>query len=315
MLRTRSIMIFLITALVLSAAFVGFQAEPAQADEVINFGYVEWPGVTVKTEVARTILHELGYETEMNSYMQEVLFQGMRRGDVDLFMGVWLPTMEVTYREHEEDGYIEPIATNLEEALYCTYVNEEAYEAGVTSMADLHEYGEEFDHKIFGLEPGNDGNIIIQNAIEDSTYNLEDWELVASSTAGMLSEVDGRTSRGEWVAFNGWEPHWMNVEYDIVPLEDPEGIWGEADRVLTAQRTGFDEEYPNVHKLMSQIKVETEWQDKWIAGYGYEERPADEVARDWVANNLEHVEEWVEGVYTADGETPAIEALRASFAE
>ncbi len=313
MLKTRSIMIFLITALVLSAAFAGFQAEPAQADEVINFGYVEWPGVTVKTEVARTILHELDYETEMNSYMQEVLFQGMRRGDVDLFMGVWLPTMEVTYREHEEDGYVEPIATNLEEALYSTYVNEEAYEAGVQSMADLHEYGEEFDYTIYGLEPGNDGNIIIQNAIEDSTYNLEDWELVASSTAGMLSEVEGRTSRGEWVAFNGWEPHWMNVAYDVVPLEDPENIWGEADRVLTAQRTGFDEEFPNVYQLMSQIKVETEWQDAWIYEYGYEERPADEVAQEWVANNLDIVEEWVEGVYTADGETPAIEALRASF--
>jgi len=313
-LKTKAITFVIVTALVFSAAFVGFNAEPAEADEVVNFGYVEWPGVTVKTEVARTILHELGYETEMDSYMQEVLFQGMSRGDVDLFMGVWLPTMEVTYREHEEAGDVEPIATNLEEALYSTYVTEDAYEAGVQSMADLHEYGEEFGYEIYGLEPGNDGNIIIQDAIEDSTYNLDDWELVASSEAGMLAEVERADQRDEWIAFNGWEPHWMNLAYDIKPLEDPENIWGESDEVLTAQRTGFDEEMPNVHRLMSQIKVETEWQDEWIYEYGYEEREPADVAREWVSENLDVVEDWVEGVYTADGETPAFEALQESLA-
>lgn len=307
----------LISFLALALVFTGFgpflNSSEIQAEETIEFGRVEWPGVTVKTEVARTILEELGYETDVTAAGQEVIFQGMSAGDIDLFMGVWLPTMEVTFTPHEEEGTIETITTNLEEALYTTYVPEYVYEAGVQSMDDLSDYAEEFDYEYYGLEPGNDGNQLIQEAKEDSTYDLADWELIESSEAGMLTEVERQTANEEWIAFHGWEPHYMNVLYDIKPLEDPENIWGEADRVDTAMREGYAEEQPNVYQLMSQIVVETEWQDEWILEYGHEGRDADEVAEEWVAENLEEIEFWLEDVTTADGEEDALEVLQESL--
>ncbi len=310
----KGIIFSLIFALLLTGVSMVLTPVEVSADDTVNFGYVEWPGVTVKTAVASRILEDIGYETESTSYMQQVLFQGMKSGDVDAFLGTWLPTMEVNYRQYHDDGVVEEVAVNLSgnEVSYSTAVPEYVYEAGVTSMADLHEHADKFDSTIYGIEPGNDGNIIIQDAIDQGTYNLGDWEMMASSTAGMLAEVNKATSQEEWIAFNGWEPHWMNVAYDIRYLDDPENIWGEDDKVLTVVRSGYGEEQPNVYRFLEQFVIDAEIQNEWIYEYGQEEREPANVAEEWVANNLDLVIEYLEGVESADGQ-PAAEVIQEVY--
>lgn len=308
----KGIIFSLVFALLLTGVSMVLSPAEASAEDTVNFGYVEWPGVTVKTAVASRILEDIGYETESNSYMQQVLFQGMEAGDVDAFLGTWLPTMEVNYREYQESGAVEEVVTNLEKVLYATAVPEYVYDAGVTSMADLHEHADKFESTIYGLEPGNDGNIIIQDAIDNGTYNLDDWTMMESSTAGMLAEVDRATSQEEWIAFNGWEPHWMNLAYDIKYLDDPENIWGEDDKVITVARSGFDEEQPNVYKFLEQFVLDSEIQNEWIYEYGHEERDPEDVAEEWIGNNMDLVVEFLEGVESADGQ-PAAEVIQEVY--
>lgn len=38
----------------------------------------------------------------------------------------------------------------------------------------------------------------------------------------MLSEVSRRTAKKQPVAFLGWSPHWMTLEFNLTFLEDPE---------------------------------------------------------------------------------------------
>lgn len=308
----KGIIFSLVFALLLTGVSMVLSPAEASAEDTVNFGYVEWPGVTVKTAVASRILEDIGYETESNSYMQQVLFQGMEAGDVDAFLGTWLPTMEVNYREYQESGAVEEVVTNLEKVLYATAVPEYVYDAGVTSMADLHEHADKFESTIYGLEPGNDGNIIIQDAIDNGTYNLDDWTMMESSTAGMLAEVDRATSQEEWIAFNGWEPHWMNLAYDIKYLDDPENIWGEDDKVITVARSGFDEEQPNVYKFLEQFVLDSEIQNEWIYEYGHEERDPEDVAEEWIGNNMDLVVEFLDGVESADGQ-PAAEVIQEVY--
>ena len=59
---------------------------------------------------------------------------------------------------------------------------------------------------------------VIENDVIPA-YNL-DIELVTSSTAGMLAELQKKASAEEPIVFTGWSPHWMN-NIDIVYLEDP----------------------------------------------------------------------------------------------
>ncbi|RCW43836.1 MULTISPECIES: ABC transporter substrate-binding protein [unclassified Halanaerobium] len=300
MKKFKLISIFLILTAVV--AVTGIQAPAVSAqDDTIDFGYVQWPGVTVKTHVAAKIAEYLGYDAEMTSGSQAIVFKGLDTGDLDVFLGNWMPTMKMHFDKYEEKGSIHNVRVNLWDVVYKTAVPDYVYEAGVTSLSDLNKYAEKFNSTIYGIEPGNEGNIIIQNAIKNNNYNLKDWKLQASSTAGMLTAVKRAVNNKEWIAFNAWKPHYMNVMFDIRYLEDPEGIWAEGERVFTVVRNGFEDENPNYYKFLKQFKVTAPIQNKWIDSYKRQGKNPEVVAEEWIADNLDVVNQWVYGVETVDG--------------
>jgi glycine betaine/proline transport system substrate-binding protein len=291
------------TLLIVLLGFGLFAAVPqvAAQDDTIDFGYVQWPGVTIKTHVAAKVADYLGYETKMTAASQAIIFKSLETEDLDVFLGNWLPTMKMHFDEYQEKGVVHNVRVNLEDVTYRTAVPEYVYEAGVKSLADLQEHADKFNNEIYGIEPGNDGNIIIQNAIDNNTYNLGEWSIRESSTAGMLSSVQRAYDNEEWIAFNGWKPHYMNVLFDLKYLEDPEGIWGEDDKVYTVARNGYQDENPNFYKFLEQFAVPAPVQNQWIDEYQNKDRDPEEVAEEWIANNLDIVNQWVFGVETKDG--------------
>ena len=308
----KKIYIVLTICLIVILAVVGgcTQQDQEQAEQIqqleneetaINLGYVQWPGVTIKTHVVKKLAEYLGYEGKMTSGSQAIVFKGMDTGDIDVFLGNWMPTMKIHYDKYSEKGSVEEVTVNLSEVVYKTAVPKYVWDAGVKSLADLNDYPEKFDRTIYGIEPGNEGNLIIKKAIENNTYNLKDWTLKASSTAGMLSEVKRHIDNNEWVAFNGWKPHYMNVMFDIKYLEDPEEIWGSGERVLTVVRSGFEKDSPNFYKLLSQFKITADIQNKWIYDYKKEGKEPEVVAENWIAEHQDTVNEWVKGVKAIDG--------------
>lgn len=301
-MKKKTISILLVLVFTLSLVSVGAgTAMAAEDSDTIDFGYVQWPGVTVKTHVAKKVLDHLGYETAMTSGSQAIVFKGMDTGDLDIFLGNWMPTMKIHFDEYQEKGTVKAVRNNLLDVVYKTAVPEYVYEAGVTSLADLNEHADKFNSTVYGIEPGNEGNLIIKDAIDNNTYNLGEWTLQSSSTAGMLTSVKRAVNNEEWIAFNGWKPHYMNVMFDIRYLDDPEGIWGSGERVQTVIRTGFDEENPNVYKFLEQFKVTAPMQNEWIDMYKRQEMDPEVVAEEWIANNLDVVNQWVYGVESTDG--------------
>ncbi|HMA69177.1 MAG TPA: glycine betaine ABC transporter substrate-binding protein [Candidatus Mcinerneyibacterium sp.] len=306
--------LFLIAGLIFTG-LTGCSQKAAETTKEINFGYVQWPGVTVKTQVVKTIADYLGYETDTKTGAEQVVLKGMETGDLDVFLALWLPSMKVNYDPYKEKGVVEKVAANLENCHYITAVNKEAWDAGVKTFDDLKKFEDKFDKKIYGIEPGNDGNRIMKEKIIPG-YNLEGWEVVVSGTAGMLSTVKSKTKKGEWVAFLGWQPHYMNVMFDMKYLKDPKNKWpgGGTSTVYTIIRTGFDKEDPNFYKFLKNFKLDTETQSNWIYEYkkgGKNEKGREPaaVAEEWIANNLDTVEKWVKGVKAVDG-TKAIDKIR-----
>jgi glycine betaine/proline transport system substrate-binding protein len=301
-MKKKTISILLVLVFTLSLVTVGAgTAMAAEDSDTIDFGYVQWPGVTVKTHVAKKVLDHLGYETAMTSGSQAIVFKGMDIGDLDVFLGNWMPTMKIHFDKYHEKGSVKAVTNNLLDVVYKTAVPEYVYEAGVTSLADLNEHADKFNSTVYGIEPGNEGNLIIKKAIDNNTYNLGEWTLQSSSTAGMLTSVKRAVNNEEWIAFNGWKPHYMNVMFDLRYLDDPEGIWGSGERVQTVVRTGFEEENPNVYKFFEQFRVTAPMQNQWIDMYKRQEMDPEDVAEKWIANNLDVVNQWVYGVESTDG--------------
>jgi glycine betaine/proline transport system substrate-binding protein len=281
------------------------------SDETVNFGTVDWPEAIAKTNVASIIVDALGYQTEVQELGVPTVFQGLDTGDLDVFVEAWFPTMQSNFDQVND---VESVTTNLEEATFSIAVNQEACDAGVTSHEDLAEFADRFEEggtpTIYGLEPGNDGNQVVLDMIENDQYNLGDWEIIESSTNGMLSEVDRRLGDGEWVAWTGWAPHWMNNRYNMCLLEDPEEAWGGPSHVETLVNNEFPEQFPELYTFFEQMVVTPEIQRELIDGIDNSGLSPEEFALQWLRDNPEVTDNWLAGIEATDG-TDGAEALRS----
>lgn len=283
--------------------------------QTVDFGYVEWPGVTVKTQVAAQILDALGYDTEARSFSVPITLKGLSEGDLDVFLGVWRPSMDPMvqpYLDESGDGTVTLVARNLEPTIYRPAVPNFVTEQGITSLADVAENAELFDNRFYGIEPGNDGNEIVREMIENDTYGFGVMEIVESSTQGMLSAVERAIERDEPIVFLGWSPHWMNNLYDISYLDDPQNIWGGDGYVATGLNSEFAANNPNLVTFFERFSIMPAVQDEWIDEYSRQGRDPAAVAENWIRANLEMITGWVDGLETTNDDD-AVSALRERF--
>ncbi len=201
-------------ALVAAVAMSTITATATAADgdaPTIRFGTPTWPGVTVKTEVAAQLVETMGYNVKQTNSSPAFAYNALKSDDLDIFLGGWMPTQKNMADPLIEEGSVKVMATNISDAIMGIAVPQYVYEAGVETEADLAEYRDRFDGKIYGIEAGSGFNESISNAISENRHGLGDWQMIPSSTSGMLSQVGRSIDREEWIVFLGWEPHWMNV--------------------------------------------------------------------------------------------------------
>ncbi|MAP34956.1 MAG: ABC transporter substrate-binding protein [Halomonas sp.] len=285
----------------------------AALDEV-RFGVPPWPGVTVKSEVAAQLMEAMGYQTRQRDLAVSVILEGLTRNDIDVYLGGWYPVQTDMVEPLVADNKVEKLVSNIQGANSGLVVPQYVYDAGVTSVADLDAHRDRFDGEIQGIEAGTGINTAILEAIDNDIVGLGDWTLQESSTAAMLAQAEQKMNNEEWVTFVGWEPHWMNVSFDMAYLEDADdaGIAQIESTVWTIVPSNMSEEDPQLHRFLTQYVVDIEDQNDWVHRYSYEDRPAEEVASEWISDNLDTVATWLDGVTARDGQ-PAIEAVRTTF--
>jgi glycine betaine/proline transport system substrate-binding protein len=302
MSRTKSVTL----ALGLAAALASGSAYAAEAEscKTVRFSDVGWTDITATTATASVILEALGYTPEVQVLSVPVTYASLKNKDIDVFLGNWMPTMEADIAPYREDGSVETIVTNLEGAKYTLAVPQYTFDAGLQSFQDIDKFRDKLDGKIYGIEPGNDGNRLILDMIEADKFGLGDFELVESSEAGMLSQVKRAAAAKEDVVFLGWEPHPMNANIDMAYLAGGDDVFGPnygGATVHTNVRAGYVQECANVGKLLSNLVFSLEMENEIMGAIlddGAEPRQA---ATDWLKAHQDVVEPWLEGVTTFDG--------------
>ncbi|TLF50764.1 ABC transporter substrate-binding protein [Halomonas urmiana] len=278
-------------------------AEPEQ----VRFSVPSWPGVTVKTSLAATLLETLGYEVAQEELGATITYEALTQEEVDVFLAAWLPAQQAMFDSTMEKGTLVDLGNNVEGARLGFAVPTYLYEAGLTSAEDLDkpEFADKLDRTIYSIEVGTGMSDTLNGAVDNDTYGLGDWDISETSTPGMLSAVDNALNREEWIVFAGWTPHWMNIEYDVKYLTDTQDMWGpEGGRsdVRTLVSTAFSESNPNATRLFDQLSFTADDQSAMIRGFSYEEREPEEVAVDWMRDNPAKVKAFLDGVTTRDGE-------------
>ncbi|MBR9885773.1 MAG: choline ABC transporter substrate-binding protein [Oceanospirillales bacterium] len=277
-----------------------------QADEcsTVRFSDVGWTDITATTAVTTELLEGLGYTTKTQLLSVPVTYSSLANGDIDVFLGNWMPTMEGDIAKYRDNGTVETLGANLEEAKYTLAVPQYVYDAGVHSFADIAKYADQFNDKIYGIEPGNDGNRLIQKMIDDNAFGLKDFQIVESSEAGMMSQVKRAVRREKWIVFLGWEPHPMNANFDLAYLEGGDDFFGPnygGATVYTNVRKGYTQACPNVGALLNNLTFSLDMENQVMGAILDDgEKPRD-AAKTWLQKNPAVLDRWLEGVTTLDG--------------
>jgi glycine betaine/proline transport system substrate-binding protein len=299
-----SIKKLLLGAAMAAIAVSGAQAGDAESCKKVRFSDVGWTDITATTALASVVLQGLGYTPEAQVLSVPVTYQSLKNKDIDVFLGNWMPTMEADIKPFKEDGSVEVLAANLEGAKYTLAVPKRTYEAGLKSFADIAKFKDQLGGKIYGIEPGNDGNRLIQTMIDGDKFGLKGFELVESSEAGMLSQVaEADKSQGHLV-FLGWEPHPMNSTFEMAYLEGGDEVFGPnlgGATIFTNIRQGYRAECPNAGKLIESLKFTLAMENQVMGMILNDKKEPNAAAAEWLKANPGTLDGWLAGVTTFDG--------------
>ncbi len=259
-----------------------------------------WTDNTAQNGFLTVVLKGLGYEPTVDLLGVPVILTSLKQGSTDVWLDNWMPSQTTEVDPYLKDGSVESLGINLEGAGYGPVVPSYVAEAGVKDLKDLSGHADKFANKIYGIEPGNDGNRILQSKIDDPANNLTGWQLVESSEQGMLSQAQKEMAKNSWIVFLAWTPHPVMGQMPITYLTGFEKDGFGPAKIHTLVRTGYIKECPNVGKLLGNVKftldMESAVMEQILAG-----KDAEQAAAAWFKSNPQVLNDWLAGVTTFDG--------------
>ena len=299
----------------LLAAFAGLSlaplcagaAEPAECRPVrmVDIG---WTDITATTSLTTVVLQGLGYKPTTTIASVPIAFTGLKKKSLDVFLGYWNPSMIPIIEPFLKEKSLQVLpAPNLSGAKYTLAVPTFVADAGLKDFADIARFRKELNGKIYGIEPGNDGNALIQRMISGNEFGLGGFKMVESSEAGMLIEVQRSIDRHKFIVFLGWEPHPMNERFKMTYLSGGDKVFGPnygGAAVYTAVATGYLERCPNVGTLIRNLKFGLSMESQVMAPILAKRDPIAS-AQEWLRANPAALTDWLKGVQTFDGKDGA----------
>jgi glycine betaine/proline transport system substrate-binding protein len=292
----------------------GAAAQEAASCRNVRFADVGWSDIAATTGLASVVLEGLGYKPSVTIASVPIAFAGIKSKQIDAFLGYWNPSMTPMIEPFIKAGQIKVLEQpNLVGAKYTLAVPDYLYVKGLKSFADIAKFEKELDGKIFGIEPGNDGNALIQRMIDKNEFGVKGFKLVESSEAGMLAEVQRAARSSKPIVFLGWEPHPMNVMMKMHYLDGGDSVFGpnfgEA-KVFTAVPPSYEARCPNVAALLKNLQFDTVMENQVMVSILDKANPVT-AARTWLKSNPAVLDKWLKGVKTFSGQVGLPEVTKA----
>ena len=127
----------------------------------------------------------------------------------------------------------------------------------------------------------------------------------------MLAQVERAYHDKKPVVFLAWEPHPMNMRFDLKYLAGGDEVFGPnygGATIYTVTRKGYSAECPNIGRLLTNLKFTLRGESEMMAAILDRHEPADVAATEWLKANPTATKAWLDGVLTFEGR-PAASAL------
>ncbi|MEL7167682.1 MAG: glycine betaine ABC transporter substrate-binding protein [Pseudomonadota bacterium] len=313
----------LITTLTAAGA-LSIAAVGASAQEKVAISDLNWTGAKAIAHVIKTVIEgPLNSEAEIVEGLsdQAIIGAGMDKGDgsADVWTDMWMPNQQGPW-----DKYIEDAGTVAHNQPYAgtqqMYVP--AYMSDmISSFEDLKDPA---IAAMFDKDGNGKGEYWAGDASWKSTkiwqvkmksYGLTDlWEPEIISDATFKAQLKSSYGNQKPILFYYWTPEWIHAAYDIAPLAEPdhtEGCmnlqldgedWLEVSEagcktpdasIFVSYSKSLEQRNPAAAKFLSQIQLDPAVVNGWILAIGRDEMDPQDVAEEWVANNMDIVNGWI----------------------
>lgn len=274
-----------------------------------------WTDIDATNAMAGVVLKALGYRQTVQNLSVPITYEGLRKGQIDVFLGNWMPAQVPLVKPFVDAHAFDVVKANLTGAKFTLAVPDYVAAAGVHSFADLARNASRFGGRIYGIEPGAPANQNIKKMIADKAFGLGDWKIVESSETGMLTQVSRAVRDKQWIVFLAWEPHLMNTEFHLTYLSGGDTYFGPdygGATVNTVARSGFTAECSNLGRLFKQMTFDVTIENQMIARVLRDKASLEAAARQALSAHPEMLEKWLDGVTTVTGAN-GLQAVRASL--
>jgi len=302
--------LFMLPVSVLPAA-----AEP-EACAAVRLAEPGWSDIAATSALTSQVLQALGYQTDIKTLSVPITFSAMSTGEVDVFLGLWKPTMTADARPYLDNGSIEVIRTNLAGARFGLAVPQYTYDAGLRNYSDIARFGDALEHKIYAIEPGNDSNRILLNMVDKNAENLGGFTIVESSEQAMLAEAEAEMAEKKPIVFVAWQPHPMNARFKIRYLAGGGAYFGGAENgasVETVARKGYTAQCPNLGRFLANLSFSMDSENAIMAKIMNDSADPEQAAKDWLKAHPQILAAWLQGVKTRAG-ADALPVAEKAFA-
>lgn len=260
--------------------------EPTMQEcSTITLGYLPaWTDGLSTAYLLENQLGKLGYDVRMQTLTEAgPLYAGLAQGDVDVYPSAWPELTHADYMDNYGDD-IEDLGAYYEGASLTIAVP--SY-VDIDSIEDLAGNADRFGGRIVGIEPGAGLTAQTQDSMMPA-YELDgEYELLTSSTAAMLTELENAIAGQEDIVVTSWRPFWANEAYDLKDLEDPKGAMGDPEALHFLGTDGFSDRCADAAELIAGIQLDDaqygSLEDTVVNEYG-EGREAEAIEA-WLAAN------------------------------
>lgn len=301
-------------------AFAASAADLPESPDPIKLSINEWTGQHITTKVAGKILERMGYNVEFVTAGYLPQFTALSDGSLHAALEIWLSNIGETWPKARDSGNvveIGPLGIEAKEGwVYPVHMAElcpglpdwkamlEPQCVQALATADTLPDGRILDY------PSDWGqhSIRIINGLE-----LDFQPVSAGSEGALVAELKASTLRKSPIVAMFWSPHWLFNEIDLnwveLPayepacLEDP--AWGPVTdktgdcgmpttAIIKVAWSGMEDKWPAAYRFLENFEMNTNTQIPMMAAIDVRGEDLDTVVNDWVENNSDVWQPWVD---------------------
>ncbi|MCY3769728.1 MAG: glycine/betaine ABC transporter substrate-binding protein [Gammaproteobacteria bacterium] len=311
----------------LCAASLLIASNGVVAGESVKIGVPAWTGAQAIANLIKVIVIEkIGGQADLVPGTNATIFQAMDqgKGDIDVHPDVWLPNQETFTKEYVDAKGTVILSSNPYQGKQNFCVTKAFSEANnVTSIFDL---ARPEIAKLMDSDGNGKGEIWIGapgwasanvNEVKVRDYGLMAFmEPIRAEQSVMVATVGDSVAKNQGYAFYCYAPHAIWFMHDIVALEEPpydpekyimvqpaeDADWFEKSTVMSedalkkvqvAYSKSLEERSPIIAGLLANMSLDTDTVSNFAFEIAANGRNAEEVAKEWVAENGARVDSWL----------------------